>query len=269
MPPIENAEYISQFDLSQPNGAIDTVDMLDDFLRGIKKAVQQSFPNVDKQVLMSSDDFNNLKNHFVRGSEQWDMKNSYVTNVRAIDQDNAVEPRSYNDGRYLIKSNNLSDVPNKQAALNELLTGFSSGSPAYQQMRRLVADICFPVGSVYTNYVHGSNPSDFFGVGVWAPYAQGRVIVGQGSTTDERGEGRSFNNGQAGGAYQHALSITEMPNHAHGVPLRGSDRSGNAAITSSADNGQPTVIQSQGQGGNAAHNNVQPYITCYVWVRTG
>ena len=29
---MENAEYISQFDLSQPNGAVDTVDMVDDFL---------------------------------------------------------------------------------------------------------------------------------------------------------------------------------------------------------------------------------------------
>lgn len=265
--PIESAEYISQFDLSQPNGAIDTVDMLDDFLRGIKKAVQQSFPNVDKQVLMSSDDFNNLKNHFVRGSEQWDMKNSYVTNVRAIDQDNAVEPRSYNDGRYLLKSNNLSDVPNKQAALNELLTGFSSGSPAYQQMRRLVADICFPVGSVYTNYVHGSNPSDFFGVGVWAPYAQGRVMIGAGSTTDARGESRAFNNGQSGGAFQHALSVAEMPNHSHGIPIASGEKGWSAAEQGNHDAGYGA--QTTRAGGDAAHNNIQPYITCYVWVRTG
>lgn len=266
---MENAEYISQFDLTQPNGAVDTVDMVDDFLRGIKKAVQQSFPNIDKQVLMSSDDFNNLKNYMVRGTDQWDVKNSYITNVKEIDQDNAVQPRSYNDGRYLVKSNNLSDIPDKQAALSQLLTGFSSSSPAYDQMRRLIADIAFPVGTLYTNYVNGANPNAILGIGTWTAYAQGRVIIGAGSTTDTRGESRTFNNSSTGGEYQHKLTTAEMPSHRHGVPLRGSDRSGHAAITSSADNGQPTVIQSNAAGGDAAHNNVQPYITCYIWVRTG
>lgn len=265
----DNAQYISQFDLSQPNGAIDTVDMVDDFLRDIKKAVKQSFPNINKQVTLNSDDMNNLKSHFVRGTDTWDMKNSYVTNVRAIDQDNAVQPRLYNDGRYLVKDNNLSDVPNKQAALSQLLTGFSTSSPAYDQMRRLVVDVAYPVGSLYTNYVHSTNPASLFGVGSWEPYAQGRVIIGRGFATDERGESRTFNNGQIGGAFQHKLTTAEMPSHRHGVPLRGSDRSGNAAITSSADNGQPTVIQSNAAGGDAAHNNVQPYVVCYVWVRTG
>lgn len=267
MPPIENAEYISQFDLSQPNGAIDTVDMLDDFLRGIKKAVQQSFPNVDSPVLLSTAEMNNFKTHMSRGDNTWDMKDSFVTNVRAIDQDNAVQPRSYNDGRYLLKSANLSDIPNKQAALNELLTGFSSGSPAYQQMRRLVADIMLPVGTIYTNYVHGSNPHDFFGVGVWQPYAQGRVVIGHGSTTDTRGESRAFNNGQSGGAFQHALSVAEMPNHSHGIPIASGEKGWSAAEQGNHDAGYGA--QTTGAGGDAAHNNVQPYITCYVWVRTG
>ena len=228
------------------------------------KQVKQSFPNINKQVTLNSDDMNNLKNHFVRGTDRWDMKNSYVTNIRAIDQDNAVQPRSYNDGRYLVKSNNLSDVPNKQAALSQLLTGFNTSSPAYGQMRRLIVDVTYPIGSLYTNYVHSTNPASLFGVGTWEPYAQGRVVVGAGSTTDTRGESRTFNNSSSGGAYQHKLTVAEMPNHRHGIPLRGSNRGGHTAITSSADNGQPTVIQSNAAGGDAAHNNVQPYITCYV-----
>lgn len=266
--PIESAEYISQFDLSQPNGAIDTVDMLDDFLRGIKKAVQQSFPNVDKQVLMSSDDFNNLKNHFVRGSEQWDMKNSYVTNVRAIDQDNAVEPRSYNDGRYLIKSNNLSDVPNKQVALNELLTGFNSGSPAYQQMRRLVADICFPVGSIYANYVHGSNPSDFFGIGVWERI-EGRVLVGSGTTTDSQGVSRTISLGELGGEFSHSITVPELPSHSHSSGSIVTTSAGAGRAINPNPGGEHGLATTGSSGNNVPMNVMQPYVGVYLWKRTG
>lgn len=266
--PLDNGNYISEFNLSNPVGNIDKVSQVDDFIREVKKMVKQSFPNINKQARINSDELNFLKDYIVRVGANWDMKNSSLYNVAASDNSTAVQPRSYNDDRYLIRNNNLGDVPNKSVAVQNLMGNLDTGSSGYANMRTHVVNMVYPVGSIYENYSRGNNPRDFFGTGTWAAWAQGRVRIGNGQTQDERGETRNYGNGHYGGAFMHQLSEHEMPSHNHGVPLKGSDRGGNNAITSSADNGQPTVIGSNWAGGNGAHNNMQPFVSCFVWVRT-
>lgn len=102
------------------------------------------------------------------------------------------------------------------------------------------------------------------------PNVKGRVPVGVNSADSE------FNAlGETGGAKTHTLTIGEMPNHNH--PWRGVNDG--AAVSGSPgsypfriyqdvlDNWQGSQSYMQGTGGNGAHNNLQPYITCNFIVK--
>lgn len=70
-----------------------------------------------------------------------------------------------------------------------------------------VMNASFPVGAVYIS-VNSTNPSTLFG-GVWEEFAQGRTLIGTG-TSDI-----SFTAGTTGGESNHILSEIEMPSHTH------------------------------------------------------
>ena len=131
-----------------------------------------------------------------------------------------------------------------------------------------VLESVYPVGSVYTN-INSTNPNTLFGFGTWQTFGAGRVLVG----VDSRYS--SFNASQkTGGSKTHTLTIDQMPSHSH--TLRGNDRDSNSAQkwapglwkddAETAKTTDPGTIQPT--GGGAAHNNMQPYITVYMWLRT-
>lgn len=152
----------------------------------------------------------------------------------------------------------------------------------------------YPVGSIYMS-TNSTNPKDFLG-GTWEAWGKGRVPVGVDlSDTD-------FNDaGKMGGEKTHYLSVSEMPSHNH----EGTYDYLNSETTGKPDdNGQysqtkysvkydvtqggmryvetssgmilpiplSNAIESEHgvcpNGGSQAHNNLQPYITCYMWKRT-
>ena len=151
----------------------------------------------------------------------------------------------------------------------------------------------YPVGSIYMS-TNSTNPKDFLG-GTWEAWGKGRVPVGVDlSDTD-------FNDaGKMGGEKTHYLNVSEMPSHSHegtytspksettGKP----DDNGEYSDTKYsvhydvAESGMRYVETSSGMvvpiplnnviesihgvypnGGSQAHNNLQPYITCYMWKR--
>ena len=110
--------------------------------------------------------------------------------------------------------------------------------------------------------INSTNPSTFFG-GTWTSWGTGRVPVGV-DISDT-----NFNMVEkTGGAKTHTLSISEMPSHDHSFPYRGN------TFTSTVSSGVPgawyadTNVTTGLRGGGSAHNNLQPYITCYMWKRT-
>lgn len=129
-------------------------------------------------------------------------------------------------------------------------------------------DLTYPVGSIYMS-VSNVNPSNLFG-GTWVEFAKGKTLVGVDTAQTE------FNTVEkTGGAKTHKLTIEEMPIHtpkwkgySAGNLYGGSGTSVTYALfgNDTWDGSKTGGIQPV--GGDKAHNNLQPYITCYMWKRT-
>ena len=250
------------------------MDMVDDFLREIKKVLVQSFPNINKQTTVTSEELDNLRYNmkFVSGNS-WDVNNNQMYNVASKEADNAVEPRWYNDERYFRVSNGLNELTNVNSVMANLFNKIPVGDGTLNgsSFKKLVNDVAWPVGSVYTNTIYSNNPNEYLAIGTWIAWAQGRVIVGVGNTPDNRGEVRQFNNRDQGGEYQHALSVSEMPSHDHATKSTRANPSLEGGQTSrrlfADDFGYENGLVGSA-GGNQAHNNMMPYIAAFIWVRT-
>ena len=123
----------------------------------------------------------------------------------------------------------------------------------------------YPVGSIYLS-VDSENPSTKFG-GTWIPWGKGRVPVGVNETDSD------FNAVEkTGGEKAHKLTISEMPDHVHSVDALSLKKSGESSAQSGsgtfAFSGLVNTTSTDGMGDGNSHNNLQPYITCYMWKRT-
>ena len=140
------------------------------------------------------------------------------------------------------------------------------------RLLKTVLQAAYPIGSVLYNTT-GANPGTYIG-GTWVAYAEGRAIVGVGGT---------WTGGEERGSETHTLTAGEMPGHTHS--FSGTTGGATAAILTSqgrttAQVSTPgTFPENQththsfsgttgGAGSGGAHNNVQPSIGTYAWVRT-
>ena len=118
----------------------------------------------------------------------------------------------------------------------------------------------YPVGSVYTSVV-ATNPATLLGVGVWAVFGSGRVMLGAGG---------GYTAGATGGATtdSHSLSVNEIPPHTHGLPLRHGGGNGTSPYYAVTHEGSYFTSNSTGGGAAHTHDIMQPYIVVYIWKRT-
>lgn len=136
-----------------------------------------------------------------------------------------------------------------------------------------VIQAAYPIGSIYMNATNASNPASLLGFGTWTKFGEGRVLIGEGTGTDTNTENKTFTAGETSGEYRHTLNENEMPSHIHavntggvaggsvGVSQGGNHSEGGSAGSRRGGTAQPT-------GGDQPHNNIQPYITVYMWKRT-
>lgn len=150
-------------------------------------------------------------------------------------------------------------------------------------------NLIYPVGSIYLS-TNSTNPSNLFTGTTWEAYSQGRVLVGNG-TSD-----RSFSAGSTGGESTHTLTSNEAAQksitigydggHSHNVTVPNAPNSENYVEKGSTTSWQycsynttrnlngVTTSEGEhyhsvsGENANSAHNNLQPYIVCYMWRRT-
>ena len=122
----------------------------------------------------------------------------------------------------------------------------------------------YRIGDLFLTTI-ATNPSSYLG-GTWELFGPGRCLVCVDTSQTE------FNSvKKTGGEKSHKLTIDEMPRHQPQALLN----TGDSNTTGSAINWQ---IVNNGRfyggdmfksfGGDKSHNNLQPFITCYVWIRT-
>lgn len=121
-----------------------------------------------------------------------------------------------------------------------------------------------PVGSIYMS-VNSTNPGTLFG-GTWVAWGSGRVPVCVDTTDDD------FKTAEKkGGAKTHTLTKNEIPSHVHHIQKTAMFGEGNTGwnfISTSNGDWKGYHKDTDATGGGQAHNNLQPYITCYMWKRT-
>ena len=146
----------------------------------------------------------------------------------------------------------------------------------------------YPVGSLLTttvNYADSAAVVSAYGGTTWERFAEGKVLVGH-STTDS-----DFNAATptTGGAKTHALTEAELAQHHHlavvdGTVAETGDVTASNAISETATQSGSTfqsyslrpatsgtfgtVGKTSQVGSGNAHQNLQPYITVYMWKRT-
>lgn len=139
----------------------------------------------------------------------------------------------------------------------------------------LTAAGAYPVGAVYIS-VTDTDPATLFG-GTWERIAQGRFIIGAGAnkanTTNYWGSypagAENFPAGEMGGETTHKLTVDEMPSHSHSIRFEWSNekRWGIPQTGVDCNNGVDFGATTGSAGGDKAHNNMPPYLVCYMWAR--
>ena len=119
-------------------------------------------------------------------------------------------------------------------------------------------DAEWPIGSIYMS-TKSTDPSTFLG-GTWTALT-GRVLVGAGT---------DFPAGTTGGEATHTLTVAEMPAHKHPstTPNLLQNRVTDAGGTDYGFITDGSWKDSGSEGGGAAHNNMPPYRSVYMWERT-
>ena len=153
-------------------------------------------------------------------------------------------------------------------------TDFGSSLPSSLQSNQLffqtlgsnyILDNVYPVGSIYMS-VNSTNPKNLFG-GTWEQI-QGKFLFGMNS---------SYPAGSTGGEITHKLTANEMPAHAHYMASGNSGGDGTwnpdagYYLVDSITTDKTTYwaqIGMNNAGGSAAHNNMPPYLSVYIWKRT-
>lgn len=121
-----------------------------------------------------------------------------------------------------------------------------------------------PIGSLFETTV-ATNPGTLYG-GTWAAWGGGRTPVGV-NTADT-----DFSTVEkTGGEKTHTLTVAETPSHSHrtnDIAVYGQGVTGFNFISTPDGDWKGHYRISESVGGGQAHNNLQPYITCYMWKRT-
>lgn len=126
----------------------------------------------------------------------------------------------------------------------------------------------YPVGSIYMSATMSTaaQVEAAFG-GTWAAWGAGRVPVGVDTYQTEFDTVE-----ETGGAKTVTLTVDQIPSHDHGA-LNWADgfSGGSQAGYKTILEGNPVtnnVKTCKATGGGQSHNNLQPYITCYMYKRT-
>ncbi|KAB1437554.1 phage baseplate protein [Candidatus Galacturonibacter soehngenii] len=161
-------------------------------------------------------------------------------------------------------ANNL--IGETQSDVSENTSNINTLQANWDNLTATLLSKVYPVGSIYMSITNNS-PQNFLG-GTWVVWGSGRVPVSVDTSQTE------FNSTEkTGGEKTHTLTQAETPAHAHTFKystdafVGGTIDHWNNVVRPLSETGASTYTTSSVGSGNA-HNNLQPYITCYMWKRT-
>lgn len=290
---------IKNLDLTTPNGSSDLVSEGAGLIREIKATLKYTFPNMDSAVNMSSSLINNFYGKVKFSGTSFNFNGLTVDNITS-DLD-SVPSREYSDTRYIkldeevptLSLNYLTKIDAKQsnAVLRSLIRTDSNGLVLGDKNSNIqinassieldssdvefmggssILDMIYPVGSVYENGTNSTNPGTLLGFGTWQPFGSGRVLVSANTLDTVDVNGISFRDlGVQGGEKRVTMIEDNLPPHVHRFPT------GHAALLGAQNPalhpGLPNddyINKTANTGSGESHNNIQPYIVVYRWVRT-
>lgn len=165
---------------------------------------------------------------------------------------------------------------------------FKAGGIPVSALADSVFEKMWPVGSIYTNAAVNTNPASLLGFGTWTSFGTGRVLVGVDADQTE------FSDlGKTGGdknlqSHTHvidppATNTTTNGDHAHQTHIDWNVANGSGEIVTGASTdtrGNNTTTNGahahtvdiaafdSATAGTGSGQNLQPYITVYMWRRT-
>ena len=161
------------------------------------------------------------------------------------------------------------EIIEERTVINELLQSVASlktyVDSKLDELKTTMKNEMFPVGTIIKT-VRNVNPSTYL-EGTWIAWGTGRVPVGVDTSQTE------FNAVEkTGGEKSVKLTVNEIPphNHKYTIPFEVAGEVGDVRDGGFYESGfyleNTETTTSAGRG--LAHNNLPPYITCYMWKRT-
>lgn len=136
----------------------------------------------------------------------------------------------------------------------------------------------WPIGSIYMSE-RPTNPNASLGGGTWARYAKGRSLIGVDEADPDFATA-----GKLGGRKTVSLTREQMPKHTHDWVgnqggINANFTANDSILAARAGSGTNVVhdidysdapVPTIGWSGEGQpHDNVPPFITVYIWIRTG
>ena len=249
-------EKSTNYNFNLPNSANDEIadinDISDNFriIDSIMNETDQTFEPTSSKAASGK-----AVSEAIRGINPIDENTEFIFNGGNADGAVSVD---------IVVDSALSKVSNNAIANKPVATKFDEILKAIEQAKKDVLLSAYPVGAIYLS-VSETNPSTLFG-GIWERIAKGRTLVGVDDTdTDFETVGKT------GGEKTHTLSVNEMPEHSHkpqGWAYQFQDGTGERVCLSQSSEIDNWDTPTTSTGGGQAHNNLQPYITCFIWKRT-
>ena len=238
--------------------------------------ITEKVNNLQEQIISNDDDISNLQNNKANLDEDGQLQESQfpidikVNNAITADTctGNAGSATKLQTGRNISISGDVS-----APAINftgETDITLETTIQSIDNIKTLLLDFIYPVGSIYMNFIN-VNPQDKFG-GAWQRLKDKFLL----------GVGDDYAENTTGGQPTVTLTTNQMPSHGHIVEIAYSQTGGQTGTDGwiIKDNSFEEIIDTDSflyrnvtnvssTGGGQAHENMPPYQTVYMWRRIG
>lgn len=131
-----------------------------------------------------------------------------------------------------------------------------------KEIKELIFESMYPIGCIYTT-ISDENPSVTFGFGDWEKWGSGRFVLGVDEDDSELNSAE-----MTGGTKTEEISDLYVTGSNYGgTQTAANTGSYESRIYVTPPNIKNTEASAKHIEGTTSHNNMPPYITCYMWKR--